>query len=52
MLEALSGGKSDKAIGRDLGITEHGVRFHLKNLYAKLGVHDRAAAVSKGTLLI
>ena len=51
MLQALSEGKSDKAIGRDHGITEHGVRFHLKNLYAKLGVHDRAAAVSKGTLL-
>jgi len=51
MLSALAEGKSDKAIGRDIGITEYGVRFHLRNLYAKLGVHGRAAAVAKGTLL-
>lgn len=51
MLAALGGGNSDKSIGRDLGITEHGVRFHLKNLYAKLGGHDRAAAAVKSNLL-
>jgi LuxR family transcriptional regulator, maltose regulon positive regulatory protein len=50
ILQALRSGRSDKAIGRDLGITEHGVRFHLKNLYAKLGVHDRASAVEKSDL--
>jgi LuxR family maltose regulon positive regulatory protein len=37
----------DKQIGRRLGITEHAVRYHLKNIYRKLGVHDRVGALSR-----
>ncbi|QXQ07142.1 LuxR C-terminal-related transcriptional regulator [Sphingosinicellaceae bacterium] len=46
LLELAIGG-SDKAIGRRLGISEHAVRFHLKGLFRKLGVRDRAAAAAR-----
>jgi LuxR family maltose regulon positive regulatory protein len=46
VLEQLVVGGSDKTIARRLDVTEHAVRFHLKNIYVKLGVHDRAGAVT------
>lgn len=42
---ALADGGSDKEIARHLQISDHGVRYHLKNIFRKLGVHDRLAAV-------
>ncbi len=45
IVTALSEGDSDKEIARYLGISDHGVRYHLKNIFRKLGVHDRLAAV-------
>ncbi|MDK3159675.1 LuxR C-terminal-related transcriptional regulator [Kamptonema cortianum] len=50
VLSALSEGGSDKVLGRVLGISEHGVRFHLKSIYRKLEVGDRASAVHKGRM--
>lgn len=47
VLTALERGGVDKQIGRRLGITEHAVRYHLKNIYRKLGVHDRVGALSR-----
>ncbi|QLC26477.1 hypothetical protein HFP57_16525 [Parasphingopyxis algicola] len=47
VLDALEQGGSDKVVGRRLGISEHGVRFHLKNIYRKLRVHDRVDALAK-----
>lgn len=47
VLAALEQGGADKLIGRRLGITEHAVRYHLKNIYRKLGVHDRVGALSR-----
>lgn len=47
VLLALEQGGADKLIGRRLGITEHAVRYHLKNIYRKLGVHDRVGALSR-----
>jgi LuxR family transcriptional regulator of csgAB operon len=38
-------GMCDKEISAALGITERTVRFHLQNIFAKLGVHDRQAVV-------
>ncbi len=35
---------SDKEIASTLGISERTVKFHLGNVYAKLGVHDRHSA--------
>jgi len=45
MLEAISRGLSTKAISRELWITEKTVKFHLTNIYRKLGVHNRASAM-------
>lgn len=46
MLEFLARDATNKEIARDLGLTEATVKFHLKNLYAKLGVGRRSLAVS------
>lgn len=46
VLQALSGGGSDKQLARQLDLSEHGVRFHLKSIFKKLGVHDRLSAVA------
>ncbi len=45
MLDALGRGLSTKAISRELWITEKTVKFHLTNVYRKLGVHNRASAM-------
>ncbi|PZQ48932.1 MAG: hypothetical protein DI556_12305 [Rhodovulum sulfidophilum] len=46
ILGLLEEGLSNKAIARRLDLTEPTVKFHLKNLYAKLGVGRRALALS------
>jgi DNA-binding NarL/FixJ family response regulator len=46
MLKALARGLSNKAIGQELWVTEQTVKFHLGNLYRKLGVPNRLAAAS------
>jgi len=40
---------SNKHLARELGVTEAAVKFHLKNIYRKLGVHDRRAALQGAT---
>ncbi|PQM29570.1 hypothetical protein CVO77_01260 [Sphingopyxis lindanitolerans] len=46
VLRTLEAGGSDKQLARHLGLSEHGIRFHLKNIFKKMGVHDRASAVA------
>jgi DNA-binding NarL/FixJ family response regulator len=46
MLKALARGLSNKAISRELWVTEQTVKFHLGNLYRKLGVPNRLAAAN------
>lgn len=36
---------SNKEIGAALGITERTVKFHLTNIFVKVGAHDRASAL-------
>lgn len=40
---------SNKLLARELGVSEAAVKFHLKNIYRKLGVHDRRAALQGAT---
>jgi DNA-binding NarL/FixJ family response regulator len=45
VLRALARGLSNKAIGHEFWVTEQTVKFHLGNIYRKLGVQNRTAAV-------
>ena len=45
MLDAISRGCSTKAISRELWISEKTIKFHLTNIYRKLGVHNRTSAI-------
>jgi DNA-binding NarL/FixJ family response regulator len=45
ILEAVAGGKTTKAISAELWVSEHTVKFHLTNIYRKLGVSNRSGAV-------
>jgi DNA-binding NarL/FixJ family response regulator len=46
VLGALSEGLTNARIARRLGITENTVKFHLQNLYLKLGARTRTEAVA------
>ena len=48
VLGLLAQGFSNKMVARELHISEHTVKFHVSSLYAKLGVNNRAEAVSRG----
>ena len=45
ILAAVARGLTTTQIGRELFISEHTVKFHLTNVYRKLGVSNRAGAV-------
>jgi DNA-binding NarL/FixJ family response regulator len=46
LLALLRAGRPAAIIAADLGISVNTVKFHLKNLYGKLGVHNRTQAVT------
>lgn len=46
ILEALSTGLTNRQLAQELGITTNTVKFHLSNLYDKLGVKNRAQAIA------
>ena len=45
ILVAIAAGMTTAAIGSELWVSEHTVKFHLTNIYRKLGVANRAGAV-------
>jgi DNA-binding NarL/FixJ family response regulator len=45
ILTAVAAGMTTAAISRELWISEHTIKFHLTNIYRKLGVANRAGAV-------
>lgn len=45
ILHAIVNDDTEYAIAMDLGISEHTVRTHVKNIYKKLQVHSRGAVV-------
>lgn len=46
LLNSLSLGRSNKELSEDHGITVNTVKFHLRNLYEKLSVNNRAQAIA------
>ncbi len=46
VLEGMAEGHTNAEIGRALWLSEDTVKVHAKKLFAKTGVHDRAAAVA------
>ncbi len=48
ILNYLSMGWSNAMIGEKLGITERTVRYHLRNIYGKIGVDSRGMAIAWG----
>jgi ATP/maltotriose-dependent transcriptional regulator MalT len=49
VLRILAQGKAQKVIALELGVATSTIRSHLHNVYAKLGVEDRAQAVLRAT---
>jgi len=48
VLAAIGNGLSNKAVARQLGISQHTVKFHVESILRKLGAASRAEAVHKG----
>ncbi len=46
LLASLAGGRTNAQIAAEMDISLNTVKFHLKNLYGKLTVHNRAQAVA------
>lgn len=47
VLTLLASGQSNKAMARGLDVSENTVKFHLKQIFQKLGVDNRAAAIAQ-----
>jgi two-component system NarL family response regulator len=47
VLRLMMAGRSNRAIGLELGITESTVKSHVKNILIKMGVNDRTQAVTQ-----
>ena len=45
VLQQLVTGKTNRAIGQHLGMSEWTVRYYLKTIYQKLGVNRRSEAI-------
>ena len=45
ILSAVAAGKTTAVMSQELWISEHTIKFHLTNIYRKLGVRNRAGAV-------
>ena len=51
MLQMIADGNSNKEIASDLFVTEGTVKWHLGNIYSKMGVKRRAQAIASGRQL-
>jgi len=47
VIRHLGRGLSNHDLGRVLGVSEHTIKSHLKAIFGKLGVADRAEAVAR-----
>jgi two-component system nitrate/nitrite response regulator NarP len=46
VLSALAAGRTNKEIAADLTVSSNTVKFHVKNLFQKLNVHNRSQAIA------
>ena len=46
IVRRLTGLTNNKRLAREMGVSEAAVKFHLRNIYKKLGVHRRADALN------
>ena len=46
MLSALARGRTNNELAKELGISINTVKFHLRNLYEKLGFRNRSQAIA------
>jgi LuxR family maltose regulon positive regulatory protein len=51
MLQMIADGNSNKEIASGLFVTEGTVKWHLGNIYSKMGVKRRAQAIASGRQL-
>ncbi len=51
VLVELQKGQTDKQIALSIGVTEHAIRYHLKNVYVKLNARNRQEAVLRAKAL-
>jgi DNA-binding NarL/FixJ family response regulator len=51
VLALVADGLGNRAIGQELDISEHTVKFHLASIFGKLGVASRTEAVRRGLRL-
>lgn len=51
ILEMISEGRRNREVADELLIAESSVRWHVRNLFSKLGVHNRTEASAKGRSL-
>jgi DNA-binding CsgD family transcriptional regulator len=49
ILDLISRGRSNRDIAEELFISRETVRWHIRTLYAKIGVRDRTEAATYGT---
>jgi DNA-binding CsgD family transcriptional regulator len=47
LVRLLAEGHSYKTAAARLGLSQHTIRFHIRNVYAKLHVHSKSEAVVK-----
>lgn len=51
VLQQLAQGSPNKVIAKQLGVSEHTIKFHINRIFKKLGVRSRTEAVVRGTQL-
>jgi len=47
VMDCVARGLTDRGVAAQLGLSHNTVKFHLKNVYAKFGVAQRARAIEK-----
>ncbi len=47
LVQLLEKGYSNKLISAHLKVSENTIKFHLKNIYKKIGAHNRLEAIYK-----